>query len=87
LLNALHRSASAEIAAFAFVVDAKDRAAADFYAHHGFRATAGKPLFLYLPLATVKDCVRTILSHGTPYSSLRREIFTSAAKIQFTDLT
>jgi GNAT superfamily N-acetyltransferase len=58
LADALRRSASAEIAAFAFVVDAKDMAAADFYAHHGFRATTGKPLFLYLPLATVKDLVK-----------------------------
>ncbi|NBT01362.1 MAG: GNAT family N-acetyltransferase [Bacteroidetes bacterium] len=58
LADALRRSASAEIAAFAFVVDAKDKAAADFYAHHGFRATNGKPMFLYLALATVKDLVR-----------------------------
>jgi predicted GNAT family N-acyltransferase len=58
LADALRRSASAEIAAFAFVVDAKDMAAADFYAHHGFHATTGKPLFLYLPLATVKDLVK-----------------------------
>ncbi len=57
LADALRRAATAEIAAYAFVVDAKDESAADFYAHHGFRATAENPLFLYLPLATVKDLV------------------------------
>ena len=57
LADALRRAAIAEIAAYAFVVDAKDETAAEFYAHHGFRATAENPLFLYLPLATVKDLV------------------------------
>ena len=57
LADALRRAVTAEIAAYAFVVDAKDESAADFYAHHGFRATAENPLFLYLPLATVKDLV------------------------------
>lgn len=55
LADALRRAVTAEIAAYAFVVDAKDQNAAEFYAHHGFRATADNPLFLYLPLATVKD--------------------------------
>ena len=57
LADALRRAATAEIATCAFVVDAKDESAADFYAHHGFRATAENPLFLYLPMATVKDLV------------------------------
>jgi GNAT superfamily N-acetyltransferase len=57
LADALRRAATAEIAAYAFVVDAKDERAADFYAHHGFRETVENPLFLYLPLATVKDLV------------------------------
>lgn len=57
LADALRRAATAEIAAYAFVVDAKDEGAAEFYAHHGFRATADNPSFLYLPLATVKDLV------------------------------
>ena len=56
---ALRRAATAEIAAYAFVVDAKDESAAEFYAHHGFRATVENPLFLYLPLATVKDLVNS----------------------------
>ena len=58
LADALRRAVTAEIAAYAFVVDAKGESAAEFYAHHGFRATADNPLFLYLPLATVKDLVK-----------------------------
>lgn len=58
LADALRRAVTAEIAAYAFVVDAKDESAAEFYAHHGFCATADNPLFLYLPLATVKDLVK-----------------------------
>jgi len=58
LADALRRAVTAEIAAYAFVVDAKDESAAEFYAHHGFRATADNPLFLYLPLATVKDLLK-----------------------------
>lgn len=58
LADALRRTARAEIAAYAFVVDAKNASAAEFYAHHGFRATADNPLFLYLPLATVKGLVK-----------------------------
>jgi len=54
LADALRRAVTAEIAAYAFVVDAKDAKAAAFYAHHGFHATKGNPLLLYLPLATVK---------------------------------
>jgi GNAT superfamily N-acetyltransferase len=59
LADALRRAATAEIAAYAFVVDAKDERAAEFYAHHGFRPTADNPLLLYLPLATVKDLTRS----------------------------
>ena len=59
LADALRRAASADIAAYAFVVDAKDESAAAFYAHHGFCAAVENPLFLYLPLATVKDLVKS----------------------------
>ena len=59
LADALRRAATAEIAAYAFVVDAKDESAADFYAHHGFRAPAETPFFLSLPLATVKDLIKS----------------------------
>lgn len=58
LADALRRAVTAEIAAYAFMVDAKDQNAAEFYAHHGFLATADNPLFLYLPLAMVKDLVK-----------------------------
>ena len=49
LADALTRSARADIAAWALLVDAKDRAAADFYLHHGFTAFDGKPLMLFIP--------------------------------------
>lgn len=39
-----------QVAAYALIVDAKDEGAKDFYLHHGFKAFAGKPLVLYLPL-------------------------------------
>jgi GNAT superfamily N-acetyltransferase len=55
LADALRRAATAEIAALAFFVDARDKGAAKFYAHHGCRATTGNPLILYLALATVRD--------------------------------
>jgi len=59
LADALRRAATAEIAAYAVVVDAKDESAAEFYSHHGFRTTVENPLFLYLPLATVKGLVKS----------------------------
>lgn len=54
LADALRRACTAEIAAFALVVDAKDKIAAAFYRHHGFSAFAASPLTLFLPLATAK---------------------------------
>ena len=45
------RSASAEIAAYALVVDAKDDLAAAFYRHHGFLVLPDFPMTLFLPLA------------------------------------
>ena len=53
LADALHRAASAEIAAYALVVDAKDETAAAFYRHHGFIALPQTPLTLFLPLANI----------------------------------
>jgi GNAT superfamily N-acetyltransferase len=58
LADALGRAARAEIAAYALVVDAKDAQAADFYAHHGFIALPDQPLFLFMPLSSVKDLVK-----------------------------
>ena len=58
LADALRRALTAEIAAYALVVDAKDETAARFYAHHGFIALPEQPLFLFIPLATVKDLIK-----------------------------
>lgn len=54
LADALRRAATAEIAAYALVVDAKDELAAGFYLHHGFIPLPQQPLCLFLPLATIK---------------------------------
>lgn len=54
LADALRRACHAEIAAFAMVVDAKNKLAAAFYAHHGFCPLAATPLTLFLPLATAR---------------------------------
>jgi GNAT superfamily N-acetyltransferase len=58
LADALRRAATAEIAAYALVVDAKNASVAKFYAYHGFIAFSEQPLFLYLPLATVKSLLK-----------------------------
>ena len=58
LANALQRTASADIAAYAFVVDAKDSQAARFYAHHGFISLPDAALTLFLPLASVAPLVK-----------------------------
>ena len=58
LANALQRAASADIAAYAFVVDAKDSQAARFYAHHGFISLPDAALTLFLPLASVAPLVK-----------------------------
>ena len=54
LADALGRADRSEIAAFALIVDAKDKAAAAFYRHHGFIAAPDAPLTLFLPLETVQ---------------------------------
>jgi predicted GNAT family N-acyltransferase len=58
LADALHRAVAAEIAAYALVVDAQDEDAASFYAHHGFMALPDQPLFMFMPLATVKGLMK-----------------------------
>lgn len=55
LADALERTARAEIAAYALVVDAKDETASAFYRHHGFIALPTAPLTLFLPLATLQS--------------------------------
>jgi GNAT superfamily N-acetyltransferase len=58
LADALARSLASDIAAFAMIVDAKDAAAAAFYAHHGFLPFADSPGTLFLPLATARAALR-----------------------------
>ena len=58
LANALQRAASADIAAYALVVDAKDGQAARFYAHHGFISLPDAALTLFLPLDSVATLVK-----------------------------
>ncbi len=55
LADALDRAARSEIAAYAMVVDAKDKTSAAFYLHHGFLTLPDSPLTLFLPLATVRN--------------------------------
>lgn len=55
LADALTRSSNSDIAAYALLVDAKDKIATAFYQHHGFIQLADTPLTpltLFLPLAT-----------------------------------
>jgi predicted GNAT family N-acyltransferase len=62
LADALVRSARAEIAAYALIVDALDATAAQFYSHHGFSAFPESSLTLFLPLATVRDSMAGLLT-------------------------
>jgi GNAT superfamily N-acetyltransferase len=57
LADALTRAVNSEIAAYAMVVDAKDKKAAEFYQHHGFIPLPNSPLTLFLPLATAATAV------------------------------
>jgi GNAT superfamily N-acetyltransferase len=52
--DALHRSISSEIMAYAMMVDAKDDIAAHFYKHHGFFSLPNVQQTLFLPLATAQ---------------------------------
>lgn len=54
LADALARAAHSDIAAYALMVDAKDRDAGEFYQHHGFIPLPDTPLTLFLPLGTVR---------------------------------
>lgn len=55
LADALERTARAEIAAYALIVDAKHEAAAVFYRHHGFIVLPEAPLTLFLTLASAQS--------------------------------
>ena len=51
LADAIARSVEAEIAAYAVVVDAKDKKAVAFYEHFGFLTLSRSPSTLFLPLS------------------------------------
>ena len=51
LADAVARSMNSDIAVYALIVDAKDKTAADFYQHHGFKSFGESPLMLYLPFS------------------------------------
>jgi len=55
LMDAVHRTARDDTAAFALLVDAKNDPAAAFYRRYGFRPVAGRPRTLFLPLATARQ--------------------------------
>jgi hypothetical protein len=52
IMDAAARAVRLEPAIYALIVDAKDEAAAAFYAHLQFRPFASRPLSLFLPIAT-----------------------------------
>jgi ribosomal protein S18 acetylase RimI-like enzyme len=54
LADALNCAAHSEITAFAMIVDAKNKAAAAFYRHHGFIALPDSPPTLFLPRASAQ---------------------------------
>ena len=58
LADALRRAVTSEIAAYAFIVDAKDEDAASFYAHHGFIALTDQPLHMFIALASVTGLIK-----------------------------
>jgi ribosomal protein S18 acetylase RimI-like enzyme len=57
LFDAIARAIRADAAVFALVVDAKDKAAARFYRHHGFEAFSGRAARMFLPVATARRVV------------------------------
>jgi GNAT superfamily N-acetyltransferase len=59
LADAASRALSADVAAFALLVDAKDDEAVSFYKHHGFEQFDSQPRTLFLPLATAEKALRT----------------------------
>ncbi|RUX09775.1 GNAT family N-acetyltransferase [Mesorhizobium sp. M8A.F.Ca.ET.059.01.1.1] len=52
IVDALRRCAQAAPASFALIVDAKDDKAAAFYLKHGFTPFQGRPLSMFLSVAT-----------------------------------
>ncbi len=62
VIDAVRRAAGADPAVFAVVVDAKDDLAAAFYEHLGFRRFMGRPMSLYLPIATALKAIEPAAS-------------------------
>lgn len=58
LADAMERTARADIAAHALLVDAKDKGAAAFYRHHGFIALPSAANVLFLPISTAIAAAR-----------------------------
>jgi ribosomal protein S18 acetylase RimI-like enzyme len=52
IMDATRRAANADPSIFALIVDAKDETAIAFYRHLGFRPFLGRPMSLFLPVAT-----------------------------------
>ncbi|MSQ51956.1 MAG: GNAT family N-acetyltransferase [Betaproteobacteria bacterium] len=55
LADAIERTMVSDIAAYALIVDAKDKAVANFYNHHGFSPFGMNPLLLYFPLGKLRN--------------------------------
>ena len=53
MLDAFSRALRSEITSYAFVVDAKDKGAAAFYAHYGFITLTEESRRLFLPMAEI----------------------------------
>jgi ribosomal protein S18 acetylase RimI-like enzyme len=58
IMDAVTRSARADQAIFALIVDAKDETAAGFYERLQFRRFASRPQSLFLPLATALQALQ-----------------------------
>jgi GNAT superfamily N-acetyltransferase len=69
LMDAMQRALRNEVAWAAFIVDAKDEQARDFYIRYGFLAFADNPNHLFLPHGTVQMAFGKLLS---PASARRR---------------
>jgi ribosomal protein S18 acetylase RimI-like enzyme len=59
LADAIARTVAADVAAYAIVVDAKNKQAEEFYAHFGFLKLARSPKSLFLPIS---DALKSLLA-------------------------
>jgi ribosomal protein S18 acetylase RimI-like enzyme len=58
LMDAMARSLGIEVAWAAFLVDAKDASAQEFYRHFGFQSLEDDPNHLFLMRATIEPLFR-----------------------------